>query len=120
MEQGPADNLISLFIHKEISKLYKSFLDTIEDLRNENKTMINKVAKHCAEEFAQDINFFDNEKHSQLRKRVLDNGNDAIRTISSYVELFDSTMNEQRIAKAANQKRVITKRFCTSTPLIQL
>jgi len=120
MEQGVADNLISLFIHKEVTKLYKSFLDTIEDLRQENKTMIDKVAKHCAPEFAEDINYFNNEKHSQLRKRVLDNGNDTIRTVSAYVDLFDSTINEERVKKASEQKRTIVKRFTTSIPAYEL
>ena len=117
MERGIGDNLISIFVNKEITKLYKSFLETIEDLKQENRTMVNKVAKHCAPEFAEDINYFNNEKHNQLRKRILDNANDTIRNVSSYVDLFDSTLNENKLQVAAEQKRMIVKKFTTSVPL---
>jgi hypothetical protein len=117
MERGIGDNLISIFVNKEITKLYKSFLETVEDLKQENRTMVDKVAKHCAPEFADDINYFTNEKHNQLRKRILDNANDVIRNISSYSDLFDSTLNEKRLKEAVEQKRIIIKRFTTSTPL---
>ena len=117
MEQGTADNLISLFCHKEIVKLYKGFLSTIEDLKLENKIMIDKVAKHCAHEFANDINHFTDERHGQIRKRVLDQGNETARNISAYTEMFDSRINEAKVSSAT--KRVIVKRFTTSIPAVE-
>lgn len=118
MGQGIGDNLISLFIHKEVTELYKSFLRTIEDIRKEHDNMKDKVAKHCAPEFAEDINYFNDSKHNQLRKRVLDNANETIRNIGSYVEMFDSTINEEKVRAAAGRK--VVKRFTTNSILSEI
>jgi hypothetical protein len=117
MEQGTGNNLIALFCHKELTQLYKGFLATIEDIREENKSMIAKVAKHCAPEFAEDINYFNDGKHSQLRKRVLDQSNDAIRNVSAYVDMFDSTINEERVRQASQIK--ITFKVTTHSTLYE-
>ncbi len=115
MENGIDNNLVSLLVRKEITRLYKGFLETIEDLKQENSMLIDKVARHCAPEFAEDINYFTEEKHNHLRKRVLDDGNQAIREIDNCLNLFDYNINKEKVQQAVQKK--IVKKFVVNSVL---
>lgn len=90
---NPENNLITVFVSKEITTLYKSFLETLEDIQAEHQIIP--------------------EKYERLRKRILDNGNESSRKILQFLDFFDFTINKEKVEIAAKQ-RFITKRFITS------
>lgn len=79
------DNLISLQIDKEITSLFKTYLEELEQLR------------------------LDPEKHDALRKKILDHGNDTIRNILIFLSYFDFQINTQKVEEAAKQKTYYKK-----------
>jgi hypothetical protein len=111
----PENNLITVFTSKEVTLLYKGFLELMEDLKNDQKIMLAKVAAQCGEKFAKDIDPFTPEKFEQVRKRILDNGNECSRRIISFLDFFDFVINKAKVQEAAKQKRYITKKFVTSS-----
>jgi hypothetical protein len=108
-----------VFTHKEITALYKNFLEIIEDLRNDNDIMLAKVAAQCSEQFAKDINFFTSAKYEQLRKRVLDQGNECSRRLINFLDFFEFIINKDKVEDAARSKRLTTttKKVLTSAPI---
>lgn len=106
----PENNLITVFTHKEVALLYKTFLEVIEDLRNDNQIMLAKVAEKCGEQFARDINFFTSDKYEQLRKRILDQGNECSRRLINFLDFFEFIINKEKVEEAAKQRRVTTKK----------
>ena len=110
----PENNLITVFTHKEITLLYKTFLEVIEDLRNDHQIMLAKVGAKSGEDFARDINFFTSEKYEQLRKRILDQGNECSRRLIAFLDFFEFIINKEKVEEAAKQKRVVTKKVVVS------
>jgi hypothetical protein len=96
---NPEDNLIKIQTDKEITRLYKHFLEIVEDIRNQ-----------CPECLSQD-------RYEHIRKRVLDSGNETARQLIAFLEYFDFVINKQKVEESAN-KRQITKKVVTSSPLI--
>jgi len=113
--KSPENNLITIFTHKEITLLYKTFLEVIEDLRGDTEIMLSKVASKDPQ-FAKDINFFTPAKYEQLRKRVLDQGNECFRRLAAFLDFFDFIINKEKVEEEARHKRITTKKIVTSTP----
>lgn len=113
---SPENNLITTFTHKEIASLYKTFLESIEDLRTDHQIMLQKVAEKNGEQFASDIDYFTTPKYEQLRKRVLDQGNECSRKMIGFLDYFNFTIDTAKVEQAAAQKRTITKKVVVSSP----
>ena len=116
---SPENNLITVFTAKEITLLYKTFLELLEDIRTDHKVMLNKIAAQHGEKFASDINYFTPEKYEQIRKRVLDQGNECSRRLLAFLDFFDFMINQTKVEEAAKQKRAIIKKVVT-TPSVLL
>lgn len=115
--ETPENNLITVFTSKEITLLYKTLLEIIEDLKNDQKIMLDKVATKNGQEFVTDINPFTTEKFEQIRKRILDSGNECSRRLISFLDFFDFVINKEKVEGMAKQKRQIVKKFVTSSCL---
>lgn len=115
--KSPEDNVIAVMTDKEITKLYKTLLEIVEDLQKDHSIMLDKIAKQSGQEFADNINYFTSAKHDQIRKRILDSGNECGRNILNFLSFFDSTLNVQRASELYNQ-RIITKKTFISHPVI--
>lgn len=111
----PENNLITVFTHKEISTLYKTFLLLVEDLSTDHQIMLKKIAEKNGQEYADDVNYFTPEKYDQLRKRVLDQGNETSRKLLSFLDHFDFTINKEKVEASARQKQTITKKVIVSS-----
>jgi hypothetical protein len=75
---------------KSTSQLFKQYLMLIEDLKFEHDQYLKKIKSQIPSEYHYAIDnadTFDEEKMSRIRKRVLDLGNEAIRS-------FDMEMND--------------------------
>lgn len=66
---------VKAFIHRDIKKLYLSFLYTLEDLKSEDK--------------------ISEEDFNRLRKRVLDYGNNCYRNIEEQLNSFDFNLTKK-------------------------
>jgi len=88
------DNLIKLQVEKEITSLFKNYLELAEHLH------------------------LDEKQHAELRKRVLDRGNDTIRNILLFLGYFDFQINPERVNEAAKRQQVVFKKTFVSEPVI--
>jgi hypothetical protein len=95
----PENNLITIQVHKELTSLYKDFLEIIEDLRLQNPSITPDHYEH-------------------IRKRVLDKGNDRIRNLVYFLEFFDFVINPTKVEDAAKQKRSVVKKVVTTPSVI--
>ena len=86
------NNFISLQVNKEITSLFKFYLELVEQLN------------------------LSEEQHVLLRKQILNHGNDSIRNILQFLALFDFTINPQRVQEETN-KRIIYKKSIISPPM---
>ena len=115
--KNPEDNLIVVMTGKEVTKLYKTLLEIVEDLQKDHEIMLEKISQKTSPEFAHDVNYFTKAKYEQLRKRILDIGNESDRNIAHFLSFFDSTINVQRVNEAAVNKTTFKKTFI-SQPII--
>jgi hypothetical protein len=93
------NNLIAVQVHKEVTSLYKEFLEIIEDLKLGHPSI-------------------SSEQYEHIRKRVLDKGNDKIRNLTGFLDFFDFIVNKDKVEAAAKQRRIITKKVIVSAPTI--
>jgi hypothetical protein len=114
---NPENNLIVVQTHKEITRLYKNFLELIEDIRKDHDTMVKKIETKFGPEIAKDIDYFTNEKYEQIRKRVLDNGNETARQMINFLDFYDFQINTVKLEAAASKRKIVRK-FTTSSPLM--
>lgn len=112
--KNPENDLIQVLTHKEITRLYKTFLELIEDIKNNHEILLAKISDKNGPEYAQAVNFFTEQYYEQLRKRVLDSGNDCNRSLLSFLDFFDFTIDKEKVATAAANKRIV-KKFVTSS-----
>ena len=79
-----AKGLLQFQVSKDITYLYKRFLNEVEELRNQHAMMLDKLERELPPEYhplLRASNFFDEGEFSYRRKKVLDAGNDAKRNI---------------------------------------
>ncbi len=86
------DNLIQLQIQKEVTTLFKFYLELLEQLK------------------------LPTEQHDALRKLVLNHSNDSIRLILQFLDLFDFQINPQKV-KEATQRRITFTKTIVSHPI---
>jgi hypothetical protein len=89
-----AKETLSKKSNKSISFLFKQYLMLIEDLKFEHDQYLKKIKENIPSEYHNIIDntdTFDDEKMTRIRKRVLDIGNETIRSLDS--ELNDFTIN---------------------------
>ena len=80
--------------NKSISFLFKQYLSLIEDLKFEHDQYVRKIKDGIPSDYHNVIDnaeTFDNEKMTRIRKKVLDIGNETIRSLDN--ELNDFSIN---------------------------
>jgi hypothetical protein len=86
-----AKQTLSKKTSKSISFLFKQYLMIIEDLKFEHDQYLKKIKQEIPSEFHNIIDnadSFSEEKMSRIRKRVLDIGNETIRSMDSDISDF--------------------------------
>ncbi len=85
-----ATDIFSETNHKHIKTLFKSFIILIEDLHKEHEINFNKLKESLPEDqrLIVQADYFDEDKLRYLRKKVLDMGNEVIRSNDSDLENF--------------------------------
>jgi hypothetical protein len=87
------NNLISLQLEKEVTSLFKYYLEELEQLK------------------------LDPEKHEIIRKKILDHGNDTIRNMLLFLGYFDFQINAKKVEDATKQ-RIVYKKTIICPPII--
>jgi hypothetical protein len=113
----PENNLVALQTHKEITHLYKSFLEILENIKQQHETMLKKASINVDEDYLKDINYFTQEFHDQVRKRILDHGNDSSRALLGFLDYFDFQINTIKLQQAADKQKVV-KKMVINSPLL--
>lgn len=92
MEQGTeAKEILSKKSSKATSQLFKHYLMLIEDLKYEHDKYLRKIKSEIPSQYhnvVDNADTFDEEKMSRIRKRVLDLGNEAIRSFEAEINDF--------------------------------
>lgn len=79
-------DLLIFQIDRQIKSLFKSFLDILEDQKNDNKNLEDTLIG-CGFE----IDKKSEEKFNKYRRTVLNNSNNTIRELSMLINKFDSS-----------------------------
>jgi hypothetical protein len=79
-------------IDRGIISLYKKYFEMIEDLHKDHLTLLEKVKEETSEDFVKNIDYFDENKYNYIRKKILDAGNDTIRTIDTNLKSVNVTL----------------------------
>lgn len=83
MEKEKVKEYLQFQISRGVISLYKKYFELIEDLHQDHQALIEKVKDQTSEDFAKNIDYFDEKKYNYIRKKILDSGNDAIRSIEN-------------------------------------
>jgi hypothetical protein len=86
-----AHELLTSSYEKNTKLLFKSFLILIEDLNKDHAINFHKLRKALPESYhalLDQADYFDQHKLQYLRKRILDMGNDSIRSSESSFDNF--------------------------------
>jgi hypothetical protein len=86
---------VSFQIHKSLVDLYKRYLNLIEDIQEDHKTMIEKLNNKIDSNTLKNIDYFDNNRYNYLRKKILDIGNNAIREIEKNFEFIKMEFKDE-------------------------
>ena len=95
LEKGnPVRDIISFQIHRNITNLYKKYFEISEDLLEEHKLFIARLKSLNDSSKVDLIDYFTEEKYNNIRKKILDAGNDSIREIEKALEFVDIKIKE--------------------------
>ena len=102
---------VQLIVQRNITKLFKSLLDVMDDVKQQNSSMLLKVSRETNTKYVQDINYLTPEMMDHIRKKVLDLGNESIREISTIMDCFELKVNEEKLENLLTNKnnRKVTK-----------
>jgi hypothetical protein len=79
-------------IDRGVISLYKRYFEMIEDLHKDHLLLLEKVKEKTSEDFVKNIDYFDTNKYNYIRKKILDAGNDTIRTIDTNLKSVNVTL----------------------------
>ena len=95
LEKGsPVRDIISFQIHRNITNLYKKYFEISEDLLEEHRLFIARLKNLDDTSKVDSIDYFTEEKYNNIRKKILDAGNDSIREIEKALEFVNITIKE--------------------------
>ena len=86
-----AKSLLQQQYDRNTVSLFKGFLVLIEDLQKEHSIHFAKLKRNLPRDcwaVIDQANYFDDDKMSHLRKRILDIGNETLRRVDSDMEEF--------------------------------
>lgn len=83
MDDEKLKEYIKFQISRSVISLYKKYFEMVDDLQKDHSRLMEKVKMKTSEEFVKNVDYFDDNKYNYIRKKILDSGNDVIRTIDS-------------------------------------
>jgi hypothetical protein len=92
MQHSGLEALLGFQVEKAISSLYKRQLEELENIRAEHLIAMARLKKVVPSQYHESIDimgFLDDNTYALKRKRILDAGNEAIRSVESQLGKFD-------------------------------
>ena len=80
---------LSSEIRRSVVRLFKLYLNNLEDIRHLHLIAIDKLSDKLSEKDLEMLNYLDEEHYELFRKRILDNGNESIRDLSNLLDKFE-------------------------------
>ena len=77
-----------------ITRLFKSHLFSIEDLKYQHLVALKRLQDELSPEQIEILNYLDTYRYTMIRKRILDNGNETIRDLHNLLENFDVKLKD--------------------------
>jgi len=97
METDPKLKEFLLFqVHRNITSLYKRYLNLIEDIQEEHINMLNKLNNKVDQDTLKNVDYFDDNKYNYLRKKILDLGNETSREIIKNFDLLNVEIRNEK------------------------
>mgnify|MGYP003627331347 CR=1 FL=1 len=98
-EKTELKDMISFQVHRNVINLYKKYFEITEDLLREHKVFIDRIGKMSLDDISESIHnldYFTEERFNQVRKKILDAGNDAVREIDKTLEFVTVNLKEKK------------------------
>jgi len=86
---------VSFQIHKSLVNLYKRYLNLVEDIQEDHKSMLEKLNNKIDSNTLKNIDYFDDNRYNYLRKKILDIGNESIREIEKNFEFIKMEFKDE-------------------------
>ena len=77
-----------------ITKLFKGYLNSLEDIKFQHHTALERLKDQLSPEQIEILNYLDFYRYSMYRKRILDNGNETVRDLNNFLENFDFQLKD--------------------------
>jgi hypothetical protein len=94
-ENNKVKDYVSFQIHKSLVNLYKRYLNLVEDIQEDHKSMLEKLNNKIDSNTLKNIDYFDDNKYNYLRKKILDIGNEAIREIEKNFDFIKMEFKDE-------------------------
>ena len=88
---------ILFHLQRNITSLFKRYIVTTEDLLREHRAMLKKVEKETSKDFVENIDYFDEDKYTYLRKKILDSGNETLRDLERQLEMMTIELDQRKV-----------------------
>jgi len=96
MEKGNIHRqLLSAEIRRSVVRLFKLYLNNLEDIKHLHLIAVEKLSRKLSESEIETLNYLDDNHYDLIRKRVLDNGNEAIRDLANLLDKFEVSLTEE-------------------------
>ena len=104
-ETGGADlkDIISFQVHRSIVNLYKKYFEITEDLLGEHKIFLSKIKARgenpevdSIAPLLKELDYFTEERYNQIRKKILDAGNDVVRELERTLDFVEIELKENK------------------------
>jgi len=110
-DSDQASEVVDYFIRKHVTRVFKSFLEINDEIKSEHSVMLDKVEKKTSKEFVQNIDYFTSNKSEYFRKKILDHGNECIREIVCFLDVFNLKVNEEKLENLLNSKKIARRDY---------
>jgi len=87
-----AQNFLSFQCSRQLTNLFKFYLEDLEQLKAKHQIMLSTVKKDLTPEqfkLVENCDYFNESQFQLIRKRIMSRGNDSIRDLLSIIERFD-------------------------------
>ena len=89
---GAPEDIVSFQIRRNVTLLFKSQLELLEDIADEHDNAMRKLSEKLPKEYRDYLelaDYLNEQKFEMLRKRILGKGNDCIRNIEEAMKDFE-------------------------------
>ena len=102
-EGADLKDIISFQIHRGVVSLYKKYFEITEDLLSEHKVFLSRLGDKAENSgvdsiapLLRELDYFTEERYSQIRKKILDAGNDSVRELERALDFVEIKLKESK------------------------